>query len=219
MSSRQIPKGRSRVPSLRVERSILREFGGYLLAADEVGRGSCAGPVTCGVVIIDKDTPPLRGIRDSKDLTPRRRTLFVEPIHNWCVAWGVGHASPGEIDELGLTAALRLAVHRAAGEAGLEPSAVLIDGNVDWYSLDAPQGKSHEPPVFTRVKADNSCTAVAAASVLAKESRDELMVELGRQRPEYGWEVNKGYLTELHQRAIREHGLTRQHRNSWNIPK
>jgi ribonuclease HII len=206
-------------PTLRVERSIIRNHGGLLLVADEVGRGSYAGPVTCGVVIIEKDTPHLKGVRDSKLLTPRMRGLLVEPIRSWCVAWGVGHASAAEIDDVGMTAALRIAVHRAAEQTGMVPAAVLIDGNVDWYSLPGLGNTDSRLPVYTRVKADVTCTAVAAASIIAKETRDQIMRDLAADNSQYNWEANKGYLTSGHLKAIREHGLSEHHRRSWRLPQ
>ena len=205
-------------PTLRFERQLLRKHGGLLLAVDEVGRGSCAGPVSCGVVVIDIESPPLHGIRDSKLMSPRERELAVEKIENWALGSAVGHASPAEVDALGLTGALHLAASRATTQVGLVLSVVLLDGNVDWFSpLGSFSGKQGSPPVYTKVKADLSCTAVAAASIIAKVTRDQLMVSCAENFPNYGWEVNKGYTTPAHIAAIRENGLTSEHRKSWKL--
>jgi len=206
-------------PTLKFERQLLRKHGGLLLAVDEVGRGSCAGPVSCGVVVIDQDTPPLRGVRDSKLMSAGKRESAVEQIENWALGSAVGHASASEVDALGLTGALRLAASRATIEVGFSLSVVLLDGNVDWFSpLGSCSGLQGTPPVYTKVKADLSCTAVAAASIIAKVTRDRIMASYAEKHTNYGWEVNKGYTTPAHIAAIREYGLTSEHRRSWKLP-
>lgn len=213
-------------PSLRVERSLHREGFAVLAGMDEVGRGALAGPVTVGVVCVDQraKTAP-RGVRDSKLLTPDRRQALIVPIQRWALAWGVGHASPAEIDEVGVIAALRLAGRRALAAAGIRPDLVLLDGCHDWLSDPAAQGllglladAPTAPPVRTRVKADLTCSSVAAASVLAKVERDELMRGLSFDHPVYGWEVNKGYAAPEHLAALAAHGPCVLHRRSWRLP-
>ncbi|MFI7578872.1 ribonuclease HII [Kocuria kalidii] len=202
---------------------------------DEVGRGALAGPVTVGLVVLRPGTERgVPGLRDSKLLSPARRVELVPRLLAWCAARGVGHASPGEIDALGLTAALRLAGRRAitaAARQGAAPDVVLLDGRHDWLSVprapapgDDPvpgQGPRSAPDwsgaVVTRVRADLTCASVAAASVLAKVERDRIMEELSTGWPQYGWDSNKGYGAPGHRRALEEHGPTPQHRLSWRL--
>lgn len=218
-------------PSLRVERRLLREGVLTLAAADEVGRGALCGPVTIGMVLIDEKTRSApSGVRDSKLLTPAVRERLVPRIQRWAIAYGVGHASPVEIDEFGMTAALRLAGQRALaqlhGEAGCSAGMVLLDGNHDYLSApeqDALFGApapvvTEVPRVVTMIKADMKCAAVAAASVLAKTARDALLLELAEEHPHYGWADNKGYSAPEHLAALLEHGPTVHHRLSWRLP-
>ncbi|ROP43742.1 ribonuclease HII [Pseudokineococcus lusitanus] len=219
---------RGRAPSLRVERALLRE--GHLLVAgvDEVGRGALAGPVTVGVVVVDATTRTApTGLRDSKLLLPEARRALVPRLRRWAVAGAVGHASAGEVDALGIVRALRLAGRRAlaapavtAVTGGDGPALLLLDGNHDWLSTPVPRGAPRVDPwqVRTRIKADLSCAAVAAASVLAKVERDGLMTDLAVREDRYGWAVNKGYSAPEHAAALRRHGPCVHHRRSWRLP-
>ena len=212
-------------PSLRVERALQREGYGLLVGMDEVGRGALAGPVTVGVCAIDttcRSAP--QGVRDSKLLTATARERLVPRIRRWSLAHGVGHASPQEIDEIGIMAALRLAGERALAQLGLVPDLVLLDGNHDWLTDPAREGLLGLvpevrpcPPVRTMIKADMRCSSVAAASVLAKVTRDALLVEMAKEHPAYGWEHNKGYAAPEHQEALRVHGPSAYHRRSWRL--
>ncbi len=197
---------------------------------DEVGRGALAGPVTVGVVVIDESvrSAPV-GVRDSKLLTDKARRALVPRIHRWAVGHAVGHASPQEIDAMGIMAALRLAAVRAleALEAvDLVPDLVILDGNHDWLTAPnevglfafAAEGGPATPPVTTMIKADLKCSSVAAASVLAKVERDALMVELAARHPAYGWAFNKGYAAPEHIEALARHGTCELHRRSWRLP-
>jgi ribonuclease HII len=214
-------------PHLRFERSLTAQGFRMVAGADEVGRGALAGPVTVGMVLVDADAvKPLKGVRDSKLLNPRDRELLVPRIRAWAVAYGVGHASPDEIDAMGLTAALRLAGTRAwlAVLETSRPDVVILDGNFNWLSpleqpslFDAGSGTGCDAPVQTRIKADLNCLSVAAASVLAKVERDNLMAELAVRHPEYGWDVNKGYATAAHRTALTAHGPSVVHRRSWRL--
>lgn len=222
---------RGRAPGLAVERGLLAAGARTVGGMDEVGRGALAGPVTVGVVV----PPPgarrgVPGLRDSKLLTPARRRALVPRILAWCAASGVGHASPREVDALGLTAALRLAGRRALAAAtatGTPPDVVLLDGTHDWLSLPGAlylpgdEGSADAPDwtgrVVTRVKADLVCASVAAASVLAKVERDAIMAELGAHWPQYGWGSNKGYGAAAHRRALAEQGPTPHHRLTWQL--
>lgn len=218
-----------------------REGHSVLVGMDEVGRGALAGPVSVGVVAIDpscRSAPS--GVRDSKLLTPAARTAMVPRIRRWALAYGVGHASPAEIDSVGIMAALRLAGTRAMGQlaaAGVRPDLVLLDGNHDWLTeparvglfafTDETEGAADGPqlpPVRTMIKADLTCSSVAAASVLAKVERDAAMVALAAEfdaaasdRPDYGWAVNKGYAAPGHLATLRQYGPSIQHRRSWNL--
>lgn len=218
---------RSHKPSLRLERSLQREGYAVLVGMDEVGRGALAGPASVGVVAIDatcRSAPA--GVKDSKLLSAAARERLVPRIQRWCLGWGVGHAWPQEIDQHGIIAGLRLAGQRAlANLVDLAPDLVLLDGNHDW--LTDPQqvgllgllehGRLPGPPVRTLVKADLRCSSVAAASVLAKVTRDALMLDLAPEHPAYHWAGNKGYAAPEHQAALRELGPCAHHRRSWNL--
>lgn len=219
-------------PSLRVERSLLRGGVTHLAACDEVGRGALSGPVTVGVVVVSAATRTApQGVRDSKLLTPEARERLVPRIRRWAAGWAVGHASPAEIDEHGIIAALRLAGHRALAQLPVRPDRVLLDGNHDYltppvppetplFDVPAPPsgGLTELPPVLTRVKADLTCAAVAAASILAKTARDAIMTELHEEHPEYCWAENKGYSAPAHIDALARFGPTVHHRRSWSLP-
>ena len=217
------------VPTLEEEHALLDAGAARVAGVDEVGRGAPAGPVTVGVVVVDASvTEPLAGVRDSKDLSAAAREALVPAIGAWSVAGAVGHASPAEIDAFGMTNALRLAGHRALARIGEPtPDVVLLDGHHDWLTVPE-QGDllvlGHPDlvrtgRVVTRVKADQRCAAVAAASVLAKVTRDAIMVGLAVEHPGYGWERNKGYASAEHQDALRRLGPTPLHRLSWNLPE
>jgi ribonuclease HII len=217
----------ARRPSLRVERTLQREGYAVLVGMDEVGRGALAGPVSVGVVAIDAECRSApQGVKDSKLLTATARERLVPRIRRWCLGHGVGHAWPAEIDDVGIMAALRLAGERALAQLeGISPDLVLLDGNHDW--LTDPQrvgllGLLHgtpAPPVRTMIKADLRCSSVAAASVLAKVTRDTLMVQAaGEERhTPYRWEQNKGYAAAEHLDALRQLGPSDWHRRSWRL--
>lgn len=217
----------SKKPSLRVERQLQRAGHRLLAGMDEVGRGALAGPVSVGVVVIDETvrSAPV-GVRDSKLLTERARRRLVPPIRRWAIAYAVGHAGPDEIDEVGIMAALRLAGLRALAALDIVPDLVILDGNHDWLTAPGEMGllafteggRPSTPPVTTMVKADLKCSSVAAASVLAKVERDELMVALGAEHPAYGWQLNKGYSAPEHMDALARLGPCDLHRRSWRLP-
>lgn len=216
----------SPAPSLRVERQMLRAGRAALACSDEVGRGALSGPVTIGMVVVTEQTRTApQGVRDSKLLSPAAREALVPKIRRWAPVHGVGHASPAEIDEYGIIAAMRLAGHRALAQLTVRPDAVLLDGNHDYLSVPEqsalfgpPDLSDDVPPVTTMIKADLRCAAVAAASILAKTARDALMVELAIQHPQYGWELNKGYSAPEHIAALAQHGPSVHHRRSWSLP-
>lgn len=218
-------RARSAAPSLRVERALQREGYAVLVGMDEVGRGALAGPVSVGVCAIDETCRSApQGVRDSKLLAPAARERLVPRIRRWSLGHAVGHASPEEIDTVGIMAALRLAGERALAQLGVTPDLVLLDGNHDWLTDPARQGllglvpdAPPAPPVRTMVKADLRCSSVAAASVLAKVTRDALLVAMAERHPAYGWEHNKGYAAPEHQDALRVHGPSPYHRRSWRL--
>jgi len=219
----------SRKPTLRVERALQRAGHRLLAGMDEVGRGALAGPVSVGVVVIDDvcRSAPV-GVKDSKLLSHQMRELMVPKIQGWATAYAVGHASPGEIDRYGIMVALRLAGTRALAALPVIPDLVILDGNYDW--LTDPErvgllgmledGAEIAPcvPVMTMVKADMSCSSVAAASVLAKVERDAMMVALAAEVPGYAWELNKGYSAPEHCAALESRGPSVHHRVSWRLP-
>lgn len=209
---------------MRVERELMR--GGCLRVAgiDEVGRGAIAGPVAVGVAVVDTGTRTApQGLKDSKLLTPAQREALYPRVRRWTPEHAVASASAAEIDEWGLTAALRLAALRAL--ADIAPvDAVVLDGSHDWLSAPAealfdlvPWPQVEVPTVHMVVKGDRRCSSVASASVLAKVTRDRQMVRLAGSDDRYGWTVNKGYSTAEHSDAIRKFGLCSQHRRSWGI--
>lgn len=212
-------------PTLRLEKGLIRSGLPLVCGVDEVGRGALGGPVSVGVVVVDASVRrPLAGVRDSKLLTPAARQELVPRIRRWSVAHAVGHASAHEVDERGLIAALRMAGLRALASLAVAPDVVVLDGSHDWLTPPDQAGLFDEPlpamppRVVTRVKADLTCASVAAASVLAKVERDGLMVALSTEHPGYGWEINKGYASPEHVRALREIGPCVQHRRSWSLP-
>jgi ribonuclease HII len=219
------------VPTLRQERALLASGARLVAGMDEVGRGALAGPVSVGVVVVDAATRTgPKGVADSKLLTPTAREAIAPAVRRWAVAFGVGHAGPAEIDEVGIIAALRLAGRRALAQVRLKCGAVdvvVLDGKHDWLSgpsldlfaaTDALDDGLPAPAVRTLIKADLTCTSVAAASVLAKVERDAILVELAQRHPEYAWDQNKGYSAKAHMEALSLHGPTPQHRRSWNLP-
>ena len=212
-------------PTTLLEEKILSGGATTVAGVDEVGRGALAGPVTVGVCVItqrDLDTPFPIELRDSKLISRRTREQLVEPLKAWATEFAIGHASPDEIDEIGITAALRLAWNRAVSELSSPPSAVILDGKHNWLTSPNPhlfdEPAPSEMPVTMKIKADLHCATVAAASVMAKVARDGIMREAHNQYPEFGFDSNVGYGSSLHMSAIRNLGPTEFHRRSWNLP-
>ncbi|MFF1383012.1 ribonuclease HII [Arthrobacter sp. NPDC058288] len=219
----------STAPTLDYEHRFLSSGARLLAGIDEVGRGAIAGPVTVGITVVDLSRPVLLDdVRDSKLLKESDRERLEPLVRSWSVASAVGHASAGEIDALGIIAALRTAGTRAWLQilaAGVTPDVVLLDGSHNWLSPetqaslfdDAPTGPGCDAPVHTLVKADMQCLSVAAASILAKVERDRLMRSLHNEYPAFGWDENKGYGTASHKEALKAAGPTPYHRVSWQI--
>jgi len=204
-------------PTLEVELGLLADGASCVIGCDEVGRGALAGPVGVGVAAIDGTlgTMPV-GLRDSKMLSQPRREALAPLAVAWVLHSAVGLASAREVDEIGIIAALGLAGKRALAElfaAGVDVrgSVVLLDGNDDYLNKALATPLS----VVTRIKADQDCASVSAASVIAKVHRDGLMIEADAVTPGYGWAGNKGYGSAEHMAAIGRLGPTGLHRKSW----
>lgn len=173
---------------------------------DEAGRGCLAGPVYAAAVVLPDDYQhPL--LNDSKQLSDRQRRQLREVIERDAVAWAIGICSPQEIDQINILNASILAMHRALDGLASTVQAVIVDGNrfKPW----------RDKPYTTIVKGDGKMMAIAAASILAKTYRDDCMIELSKEYPQYQWLQNKGYPTKAHRDAIRQYGLTPHHRLSF----
>ena len=185
-----------------------------ILGIDEVGRGPLAGPLVVGAVILPEEKPEWVGeLRDSKKLSPKKREKLSEVIWREAPAVGLGYVSPKELDEVGISDALRLATRRAVEavqEARVSFSQIVIDGKVNFLS-DTALAKF----VSTAVKADDLIKEVSAASIIAKVARDSYMKEAGLRFPEYGFEKHMGYGTVAHMEAIRANGICPEHRRSF----
>lgn len=211
-------------PSLDFERRIFERGNRFVIGIDEVGRGAIAGPVAVGVSLIDKSNPNLDSwpekLQDSKLMTAKSRDEITQPLIEWVSSYAVGFSTNKEIDELGISEALRLAAGRALDELlkdGTSRTAIAEDGAV--ILLDGSQnwlGKvSYGLDVQVQVKADTNCVSVAAAAVLAKETRDSMMQELDEQYSGYGLAGHKGYASAAHIAALRALGPTDIHRLTW----
>ena len=176
-----------------------------ICGVDEAGRGPLAGPV-CAAAVILPEHLELPGLTDSKKLTDKKRRELYPIIKEQAIAYGIGFADEKEIDEINILQATFLAMSRALEQLGVKPDLALIDGNRE---------KDFGIPVKTVVKGDSLSANIAAASVLAKVTRDDLMVEMAQQYPEYGFEIHKGYGTKAHYAALREHGPCAIHRMSF----
>lgn len=179
-----------------------------MVGIDEVGRGAWAGPLTVGAIVIPKNKR-IVGVRDSKQLAERRREQLFDRITGWSEHWGVGHVSPAECDSLGMSEAQRLATRRALGALGVAPDVALVDGKWDFVS------SSGVPETKMIVRGDSHSVSIAAASILAKVSRDRIMRSEAEFHPSYDFEFNKGYPCPRHQRALQGYGPTAIHRRSW----
>jgi len=185
--------------------SAAQRPGGLTCGVDEAGRGPLAGPVCAAAVILDPDRP-IAGLADSKKLGARRREELADLIRSRSAAWSVAWASVEEIDALNILQASLLAMRRAVDGLGRRPDLALVDGN-RCPALDIP--------ARAIVGGDASEPAISAASILAKVSRDALMLELDRRWPRYGFARHKGYPTAAHVEALRVHGVTAMHRRSF----
>lgn len=183
----------------------LRHHPGLVAGVDEAGRGPLAGPVVAAAVILRREDCP-DGLNDSKQLTAARRAEMEVEIKARALCWGVGVASVEEIDSINILWATMLAMKRAMEALDEDCAHVLVDGNrcPDWRW-----------PATAVVEGDAKCLSIAAASIIAKEARDRMMVQAAALHPHYGWETNKGYGSPRHLAALREHGPTPLHRRSF----
>jgi ribonuclease HII len=199
-------------PSLLVERELWSSGHEVVVGMDEVGRGSWAGPLSVGAAVLPKDKRVYK-IRDSKMLTEAERESMFERIASWCVTWAVGHASQTECDTLGMSAAQRLAADRALEGLGVPVDKVVLDGNWDFVGRGT---------TIKLVKGDARCLSIAAASILAKVTRDRIMRAEAANYPGYDFELNKGYPCPRHKVALQGYGPSAIHRRSWvfmdNLP-
>ena len=188
-----------------IERELHAEGIGLICGVDEAGRGPLAGPVCAAAVILPPETE-LAGLNDSKKISEKKREQLFPEIQRVALAWRVAFASVEEIEERNILGATMLAMNRAIAGLSLTPDLALIDGN---------RNKEIEVPSRCVVHGDARCASIAAASILAKVSRDHLMLELAREYPQYGFEKHKGYGTRAHYAALREYGPCPAHRPSF----
>lgn len=192
-------------PNFDLETAALTAGARRVAGVDEVGRGPLAGPVTAAVVILNPDDMPT-GLNDSKKLTAKRRdALFDEIMARAAVS--IGHASVAEIDEFNILRASHLAMERAVAGLLPAPDHLLIDGNM------IPKGLTIRAEAV--IKGDGRALSIAAASIVAKVTRDRIMMDLAQQHPGYGWETNAGYGSKSHISALQYLGVTPHHRRSF----
>ena len=199
------PSLKRAAPSTTVERELWGDGADVVVGVDEVGRGAWAGPLTVGAAVIPPSSRVYK-IRDSKLLTESEREGLFDRIAGWCRAYGVGHATAEECDTLGMSAAQRLAAQRALEQLGLTPDHVLVDGNWDFVG----GGRTRR-----LVKGDRRCLSIAAASILAKVTRDRMMRDEADHFPAYDFDLNKGYPCPRHKMALQAWGPSSIHRRTW----
>ena len=187
---------------------------------DEAGRGCLAGPVFAAAVVLPSDFKN-EMLNDSKQLTEKKRYLLREVIEHEALAWAVGIVDNKEIDKINILNASILAMHRALDQLTVRPENIIVDGN-RWKLYQEPTANDNvnEPkvvPATTIVKGDGKYLSIAAASILAKTYRDDFMLRIHEEFPQYHWDRNKGYPAKVHREAIRQYGTTPYHRMSFNL--
>ena len=195
----------SQVDMWEIENGLYSEAVQCICGVDEAGRGPLAGPVCAAAVILPRGLE-IPGLTDSKKLSDKKRRELFPVIMEQAIAYGIGFASHEEIDEINILQATFLAMQRAIDQLKVRPDLALIDGN---------RQKDFGIPVKTVVKGDSLSANIAAASVLAKVTRDNVMEELAKKYPEYGFEIHKGYGTKAHYEALRAYGASEVHRMSF----
>jgi len=211
-------------PTTNLERSLVASGSRFLIGIDEVGRGAIAGPVAVGVALLDSQNSSLdaspAGLADSKLLTQKQREALIEPITNWVTGCAVGMVEASEIDSAGIIAALAKSAGRGLAALLSDPAVryaiardgatIILDGSHNWLGAEAG-GLA----VVAQEKADRDCALVAAASVVAKVERDQLMARLAAEHPGYLLEGHKGYASAAHIEAVRRLGPSSVHRVTW----
>ena len=192
----------SEINMWEIENSYFEKGIRVICGVDEAGRGPLAGPVCAAAVILPPNVE-ISGLNDSKKLTDKRRRELFPMIKEQAIAYGIGLADHQEIDEINILQATYLAMERALAQLPVKPELALIDGN---------RAKDFGIPVQTVVKGDSLSASIAAASILAKVTRDDLMLEAAKQFPAYQFEVHKGYGTKAHYAALTDHGPSPIHR-------
>lgn len=186
---------------------------------DEAGRGPLAGSVFAAAVILDPKTietiPEFAWLNDSKQLTEHQRVALRPIIEQHALTWAVVEVTPQEIDERNILQCSILGMQRALDQLAITPQHILVDGN-KWHPY-VPEGQVLEIPAHTVVHGDATYMSIAAASVLAKTYRDDYMLRLHEEYPQYGWDKNKGYPTAAHYKALQQYGPTPYHRMSFNL--
>lgn len=208
-SKSQPPKSRAPYRIKRwtqIEKDLRKERGPLLAGVDEVGRGPIAGPVVACAVIMPPDMRAIRGVDDSKALTPLERQKLVGRIQERALAWALGAASVREIERFNIYHASVLAMKRALSRLPMQPDHVIIDGKA-MRTLPIPH--------TAVVHGDARCFSIACASIVAKVTRDRLMARLARRYPAYTWEKNAGYTTRAHIRGLDASGITPHHRKTF----
>jgi len=198
-------------PDLKIEKRLWKKGYKNLGGIDEAGRGALAGPVSAAVVILPNISELARilaGVRDSKQMTVNQRNRFEPLIKEIAIAWGIGFASPAEIDQIGILPATKLAAKRAVKALSLSPDYLITD-YLSLPDINIPQEKF--------IKGDMRSFTIASASVLAKTARDAKMHELDEEYPEYEFAQHKGYGTKRHREAIQKLGKSIVHRQSFNL--
>lgn len=185
-----------------IEQQLFEQGIGVVCGVDEAGRGPLAGPVCAAAVILPPNLE-IPGLDDSKKLTDKRRRELFPIIKEQAIAYGIGLASHEEIDQINILQATFLAMQRAIDQ---------LDGKADFALIDGNREKDFGLPVMTVVKGDSRSANIAAASILAKVTRDDILEELAKEYPQYGFEVHKGYGTKAHYEALRTYGASPVHR-------
>lgn len=213
------------LPNFVYEKELWEQGYDLVCGIDEVGKGAWAGPLTVGIAIAGDDEPP-PGINDSKTLTEKKREEIFDAVAGWCKSWSLGFASSEECDELGMSDAQRLAVKRAFESLDAAPDWALLDGK--WNFLQSGNGDAGNGGaggngvvgnlgVTNIVKGDQISISIAAASILAKVSRDRMMREIGDAYGPYRFPHNKGYRCTWHLAALKAWGATPIHRQKWSF--
>lgn len=189
------------------DRSIEDKCDCIVIGTDEVGRGPLAGPVMAAAVRLDLQKP-IDGITDSKKLSAKKREILYDQITTEAIDWAVSEVSPKEIDRINILQASLKAMHLSIDQLSTPWSKVLVDGNKLINTIDSCKQK-------TVIKGDNKSASIAAASIIAKVTRDRLMIKYHDQYPEYGFNAHKGYPTAKHRECVKQYGITPIHRKTF----